>query len=404
MKIIISPWRGVVPRLLDNFLNEVRQSPEDFKKYFFSTNANVLWFLFPDVVGLRAMVVRVPEAAKSGSTVTLGCDYDLENTPLYSVKWYRGDEEFYRYVPKESPPTKVFATSNINVDVHKSNSREVTLHDIQRNLTGFYKCEVSADAPLFHTDIRLGHMMVVEIPEEGPILSITNHKVAPGSKLRANCTAPMAYPAVNLTWYVNGEQVGLWVGVMRRNVTFFLQLLPQNGIHVSNSVSKQDYNPSFLNWPPLEVTSSRLLAVITSEMLKHNRLKLKCIATLFTLYRRSDELEVVEDAPQLALIRRPTQPPPDWRRNSKTIQKLPPKFYFTEIFLSRCFTSFDFIRHVGSTVLLQIVVWNVNFMTVTPVNLSTARSVTRCDFCFQTTWIAHCNDLVDRFCYSCKYL
>lgn len=71
----------------------------------------------PDVVGLKAMVLRVPEAIRAGSTVTLGCDYDLENTPLYSVKWYRGDEEFYRFVPKESPPTKVFPTPNINVDV-----------------------------------------------------------------------------------------------------------------------------------------------------------------------------------------------------------------------------------------------------------------------------------------------
>lgn len=36
---------------------------------------------------------------------------------LYSVRWYFGAEEFYRYVPKESPPTLVFPVSGINVDV-----------------------------------------------------------------------------------------------------------------------------------------------------------------------------------------------------------------------------------------------------------------------------------------------
>lgn len=71
------------------------------------------------------------------------------------------------------------------------------------------------------------------------------------------------------------------------------------------------------------MTSSRLLAVITPEMLKHNKLKLKCVASLFGLYRRSDEMEVMEDAPQLALIRRPTQQPPtEWRRNGSYSKKI----------------------------------------------------------------------------------
>lgn len=42
--------------------------------------------------------------------------YSLKAT-LYSVRWYFGAEEFYRYVPKETPPTLVFPVSGINVDV-----------------------------------------------------------------------------------------------------------------------------------------------------------------------------------------------------------------------------------------------------------------------------------------------
>lgn len=42
-----------------------------------------------------------------------------------------------------------------------SDARNVTLLDVQKQLTGFYKCEVSADAPLFHTEIKSASMTVV---------------------------------------------------------------------------------------------------------------------------------------------------------------------------------------------------------------------------------------------------
>ncbi|KAJ8880553.1 hypothetical protein PR048_017023 [Dryococelus australis] len=66
---------------------------------------------------LKGVRIRVPEAVRAGDTVKLACDYDLEDSPLYTIKWYRSDEEFYRYVPKESPATKVFPKPGINVDV-----------------------------------------------------------------------------------------------------------------------------------------------------------------------------------------------------------------------------------------------------------------------------------------------
>jgi hypothetical protein len=47
------------------------------------------------------------------------------------------------------------------LQISQSNARTVALRDVRRNLTGFYKCEVSADAPLFHTEIKSGLMIVV---------------------------------------------------------------------------------------------------------------------------------------------------------------------------------------------------------------------------------------------------
>lgn len=76
-------------------------------------------FSFSDAVfGLKGVRIWNPEAIRAGEQLRLSCDYDLEGVPLYSIKWYFGDQEFYRFVPKESPPTRVFPLSGTtSVDV-----------------------------------------------------------------------------------------------------------------------------------------------------------------------------------------------------------------------------------------------------------------------------------------------
>lgn len=72
------------------------------------------------VAGARALKdvsVTIPPAARIMDTVTLQCKYDLEGEPLYTVKWYKGGKEFYRYIPKELPNTQVFPLPGIDVDV-----------------------------------------------------------------------------------------------------------------------------------------------------------------------------------------------------------------------------------------------------------------------------------------------
>lgn len=58
-----------------------------------------------------------PPAVRRGQSVALRCDYQLVEAPLYSIKFYRGQMEFYRYTPGEYPPTKVFQFPGIRVDV-----------------------------------------------------------------------------------------------------------------------------------------------------------------------------------------------------------------------------------------------------------------------------------------------
>lgn len=63
------------------------------------------------------MEIRVPNHTVKGSTVQLECHYDLDNEALYSVKWYKDGNEFYRYVPRVIPPTQVFPLPGVSVNV-----------------------------------------------------------------------------------------------------------------------------------------------------------------------------------------------------------------------------------------------------------------------------------------------
>lgn len=59
----------------------------------------------------------------------------LIQAALYSVRWYFENEEFYRYVPKESPPSIVFPVSGITVDVStiRLNPFEISIYSVGQN-------------------------------------------------------------------------------------------------------------------------------------------------------------------------------------------------------------------------------------------------------------------------------
>ncbi|EDS44234.1 conserved hypothetical protein [Culex quinquefasciatus] len=104
-----------------------------------------------------------PPAVRRSQHATLTCMYDLEDTPLYSVKFYRGLREFYRFSPSEYPEKKIFPFPGINVDLSLSNASQVVIRNIGFGLSGNFSCEVTADAPLFSTATGHLQMQVVEI-------------------------------------------------------------------------------------------------------------------------------------------------------------------------------------------------------------------------------------------------
>jgi hypothetical protein len=49
--------------------------------------------------------------------------------------------------------------------------------------------------------------LFADLPEGDPSLLAEKLKYSLGEKIRANCTSRPSYPAANLTWFVNGQQV-----------------------------------------------------------------------------------------------------------------------------------------------------------------------------------------------------
>jgi hypothetical protein len=73
--------------------------------------------LVTDVSCLRLNEVRIPMHTVRDQNARLECHFDLEGEALYSVKWYKDGNEFFRYVPRDQPPAQLFPLPGVTVDV-----------------------------------------------------------------------------------------------------------------------------------------------------------------------------------------------------------------------------------------------------------------------------------------------
>ncbi|XP_037297014.1 uncharacterized protein LOC115450387 isoform X2 [Manduca sexta] len=193
----------VMPNLSGNYSCEVIQNAPTYPHYEATARLDVV-----GIGGLRATDLRIsPPVVQRGSDATLACLYELTEAPLYSVKWYRGRHEFYRYSPTETPATKIFPFAGINVDLARSNQSQVVLTRVSFGLSGNFSCEVTADAPSFATSIVSNTMEVVVLPPTSPKIQTSQHYYAPGDVLRANCTSGPSRPPPELAFFINDMPV-----------------------------------------------------------------------------------------------------------------------------------------------------------------------------------------------------
>ncbi|XP_076371676.1 uncharacterized protein LOC143257193 [Tachypleus tridentatus] len=110
-----------------------------------------LVFVIRVVYPLRIVSLDIPRNVEIGQQVKLKCEYDLGDDQLYSIKWYRDNIEFFRYMPDDRPHLHYFPIEGVKVDVSKSSKNSVYIYDVGTLTEGKFSCEVSGDTPGFRT-------------------------------------------------------------------------------------------------------------------------------------------------------------------------------------------------------------------------------------------------------------
>ncbi|CRL00983.1 CLUMA_CG014254, isoform A, partial [Clunio marinus] len=196
----------------------------------------------------------------------------MEGDSLYSIKWYKGKREFYRYTPKEPQSIKTFPVAGISVETTSSNDTQVVISQVDTNISGKFSCEVSADAPHFNTMLVSGDMQVVEIPDAKPFIDGIMTRYRPGDELKENCTSQFSKPAANLSWTVNDV------------------LAPASQL-IIYKLSRNDSN--------LESTILGIHFPITQQHFVRGKLKLKCTAKIHEIYQQTEERVIEEVRPKI---------------------------------------------------------------------------------------------------------
>ncbi|XP_055642208.1 uncharacterized protein LOC129779003 isoform X2 [Toxorhynchites rutilus septentrionalis] len=197
----------------------------------------------------------------------------MEGAALYSVKWYKGKREFFRYTPKGNPELMVFPLPGITVERSHSNGSHLTLTAVEPTMSGKYSCEVSADAPSFHTMIVSSEMEVVDIPMSRPHITGLKPYYQIGDLLIGNCTSYNSKPAANLTWFVNSNEVA-----PKQIVPYPISKDPENG---------------------LETSTLGIFFQITHHYAGRGKLKFTCVARIHNVYEQRSEMYLEDERPNM---------------------------------------------------------------------------------------------------------
>lgn len=77
------------------------------------------WIYLKACLGVRFTKLGVPGSIFKSEAILLECGYDLEGDELYSVKWYKDNVEFYRFMPSYKPSAQMYSLSGVFLDVSR---------------------------------------------------------------------------------------------------------------------------------------------------------------------------------------------------------------------------------------------------------------------------------------------
>ncbi|XP_042881726.1 uncharacterized protein LOC122259185 [Penaeus japonicus] len=211
---------------------------------------------------IRITKVEVPPAIEVGSQGDLDCAWDEGQDQMYSVKWYQGANEFYRYTPAAKDPIQIFDLVSLDVDRQKSWGGTVRIANVTLAAGGLFHCEVSADGPTFHTASDYATLNVVDLPDGAPVISGLRSSYLPKDWVDLTCTSSRSKPAPKVSFRINAELAAPeW-------------LEPQ---------------VDTLDSAGLTTSSRRLRFYLLPELLQDGDARLQCVAEIPQIYRQVTE-------------------------------------------------------------------------------------------------------------------
>ena len=72
----------------------------------------------------------------------------------------------------DAPKYRMLLSVDVTIvfQLSQSDENKVTLRHLSLASTGRYRCEVSSEAPMFVTDSGYGDLLVVVVPQDGPVI------------------------------------------------------------------------------------------------------------------------------------------------------------------------------------------------------------------------------------------
>ncbi|KAG5675398.1 hypothetical protein PVAND_005306 [Polypedilum vanderplanki] len=145
-----------------------------------------------------------------------------------------------------------------------SNISYIILKSVEPSISGKYICEISADAPSFHTEIVSSEMEVVDVPQSKPIITEIKTHYRISELIRGNCSSQYSRPAANLTFLINDMPI-------TTSIRQYPTVKDESRNLVSNTIG--------------------LFYRIQQQNFANGRLKISCIASIYNLYKeRADKI------------------------------------------------------------------------------------------------------------------
>ncbi|KAG8291610.1 hypothetical protein J6590_056066 [Homalodisca vitripennis] len=163
--------------------------------------------------------------------------------------------------------------------ISASGPTKVVLRDVQKALSGRYRCEVSADAPNFHTRVVSTNMHVIHNLEGEPRILLEKLRYSVGDTLKGNCTAPPSSPPANITWVVNGHKA-----------------LPKSIRHI---IWRNGFDEDSKSMTIADLEFEVDVNVVPGS---GGKLEVRCIADVYQAYATETKVVLSEERPRLASV------------------------------------------------------------------------------------------------------